>query len=263
VSNSKQSQLFSIGFCGVSLFALILNGCSVQSDKETEPASHSEDTAVTDDTDLDSEDTADVEDTADTEDSDTNNDTEDSGCTLIEYSPNPFASSIVSYSPGDDAGFGQQSLPNIVLGPPLGAGENSGSLDVLTLGDNGEIVLGFDIPITDGPGADIIVFENPFIGWPETGIVSASQDGEEWFVWPCDPSLSPDPASGCAGVTPSLSHPDNCIDATDPSVAGGDSFDLADIGLTSAQFIRVQDSGANTSGGFDLDAVSIVHYLEQ
>lgn len=180
-------------------------------------------------------------------------------CEPVVYASNPFASGIVSYSPGDQAGFGQDGLPDIVLGAPLGGGENSGSLDVLSLGQNGSIVLSFDMEIMDGIGPDIIVFENVFIGWTETGVVSASLDGEEWYTWPCDPSLAPDPLSGCAGVSPSLSHPDNCIDATDPEISGGDSFDLADIGLNSAKFIKIQDSGANPSGGFDLDAVSIVH----
>ena len=41
--------------------------------------------------------------------------------------------------------------------------------------------------------------------------------------------------------------------------AGGDAFDLADLGLESANFVRIVDSGANILGGFDLDAVVIVH----
>ncbi|MBM74709.1 MAG: cell surface protein [Proteobacteria bacterium] len=175
------------------------------------------------------------------------------------YSPNPFASSIVSYSPGDGAGFGQDGLPDIVLGPPVGGGEMSGSLDVLTLGHQGEIILAFDMTIVDGEGPDLIVFENPFIGWYETAVVSASEDGENWLSWPCESQNSDEGYPGCAGVSPTLSHPDNCIDATDPNVAGGDYFDLAELGLQRANFIRIQDSGDNTDGGFDLDAVSIVN----
>ena len=205
------------------------------------------------------EDTGILEDDTGRDTADLTEDDAEEECESVVYDSNPFASGIVSYSPGDEAGFGQDGLPDIVLGAPLGAGENSGSLDVLSLGQNGSIVLSFDMEIMDGVGPDIIVFENVFIGWAETGFVSASLDGEVWHAWPCEPSLAPDPLSGCAGVSPSLSHPDNCIDATDPVVAGGDSFDLADIGLNSAKFIKIQDSGANTSGGFDLDAVSIVH----
>ena len=202
---------------------------------------------------------------SDTEDHDTSDadtaeeDTAEEDCTPVVYDPNPFASSIVSYDPGEGAGFGQDSLPDIVLGPPLGAGENAGSLDVLTLGHEGEIVLAFDVEIVNGEGSDLIVYENVFIGWQETGVVSVSQDGETWYSWPCDAENPDANYPGCAGVQPSLSHPDNCIDATDPAVAGGDHFDLADIGLETASFVRVQDSGANGSGGFDLDAVAIVH----
>jgi hypothetical protein len=46
-------------------------------------------------------------------------------------------------------------------------------------------------------------------------------------------------------------------------VAGGDGFDLATIGVSRARFVRIRDSGANsysgTSGGFDLDALSVVN----
>lgn len=180
-------------------------------------------------------------------------------CEPVVYSPNPFASSIVSFTPGEGAGFGQDSLPGIVLGSPQGGGENSGSLDVLTLGHEGEIILAFDIEIINGEGPDLIIYENAFIGWPETGIVSVSQDGETWHRWPCDAENSEEDFPGCAGVRPSLAHPDNCIDATDPEIAGGDHFDLDVLGLETASFVRIQDSGYNTAGGFDLDAVAIVY----
>jgi hypothetical protein len=67
-----------------------------------------------------------------------------------------------------------------------------------------------------------------------------------------------------------LSNPPNGIDPTDPSVSGGDSFDLADVGLAWAAYVRITDPGAaipdpgnlvppGTSGGFDLDAIAAVH----
>ena len=49
-------------------------------------------------------------------------------------------------------------------------------------------------------------------------------------------------------------HPSNCIDARNADQAGGDAFDLQDIELTEAQFIRIQDAGVSGPGGFDLDA---------
>ena len=82
----------------------------------------------------------------------------------------------------------------------------------------------------------------------------------------CEPE---DPARdfpGCAGTNPVLATSDNHVDPTNPGVAGGDPFDLADIGLSTARFIRIRDSGVNGHGyggatsGFDLDAVAAVHW---
>ncbi|MFM2153033.1 MAG: hypothetical protein RL199_1468 [Pseudomonadota bacterium] len=162
-----------------------------------------------------------------------------------------FASRVVSFEPGDGAGFGQERLPDVVLGPPRGKGLDAGGLDVLSLGQAG-----------------VIVFENAFRGpqgatFAETGIVGASVDGVTFVDWPCE---AEDPAKsfpGCAGVHAVLSSPDDGIDPPDPATAGGDAFDLAAIGLASARYVRVRDSGLNPtlapSGGFDLDAVAVVH----
>ena len=77
------------------------------------------------------------------------------------YEPDPFIDQVVSYTEGEGAGFGQEDYPDIVFGPPMGAGPNAGSLDVLSLGMNGEIIVAFeDWIITDGDGVDLIVFEN-------------------------------------------------------------------------------------------------------
>ena len=54
--------------------------------------------------------------------------------------------------------------------------------------------------------------------------------------------------------------------ALDPTKAGGDPYDLADIGVTHARYVRIHDKtterctsqGPNTNG-FDLDAVAAVH----
>ena len=40
----------------------------------------------------------------------------------------------MSFEPGGNAGFGQDQLPDVVLGPPMGKGTSRGSLDVLSLG---------------------------------------------------------------------------------------------------------------------------------
>ncbi len=177
----------------------------------------------------------------------------------------PFADVVVQFSPGAGAGFGQQNLPNVVLGPPQGGGANAGSVDVLSLGRDGFIVLEFtDLAAIDGPGPDFTVFENVFSGFRETGVVSVSDDGVNWQTFACAAEDSDAGFSGCAGLQPTFSSVDNSISATDPLVSGGDSFDLATVGLARARFVRIADSGKNRfyappSAGFDLDAIAVVN----
>lgn len=186
----------------------------------------------------------------------------DSSAADAKVATNPFADRVVAFVPGPSAGFGQAKMPNVVLGAPDGKGPNAGSLDVVSLGKGGVITLEFtDVLAVDGPGPDLIVFENPFSTWIETGYVAASEDGVTWHEWPC---AAADPGhAGCAGVQPVLSARDNGVDPTDPAVAGGDAFDLAVLGLKKARFVRIRDSGVNPyegpTGGFDLDAVAVVH----
>src|ERR1019366_5543922 len=74
-----------------------------------------------------------------------------------------FVTKLVEASYGPCSGFGQGSLPGVILGPPLGGGTSEGSLDVPSLGNGGSLVVSFDPnAIVDGPGIDFIVFENPF-----------------------------------------------------------------------------------------------------
>ena len=175
------------------------------------------------------------------------------------YDPNPFITSVISYEPGAGAGFGQDQFPNVIYGPPQGAGQNAGGLDVLSLGQDGVIIVSFVSPIIDGPGEDLIIFENGFTGWSEPAIVSVSQDGDTWFEWPCELVDETRLDEGCAVITPVLSHPDNCIDARLVEQAGGDAFDLSVLGLSEALYVKIQDAGVSGPGGFDLDAAAIVH----
>lgn len=170
---------------------------------------------------------------------------------------NPWADRVVTFMPGAGAGFGQDEFPEVVLGPPRGQGASSGSLDVLSLGREGFITLEFtDFVAIDGPGVDLLVFENPFSGFTETGVVAVSDDGIDWREF-----------SARAGLNPVFSNPDNGISGTDPTVSGGDAFDLAELGLQRVRFVRITDSGANRfygppGGGFDLDALSVVNGVE-
>jgi hypothetical protein len=179
-----------------------------------------------------------------------------------------FAQAIHSVDYGDGAGFGQSSLPEIVLGPPQGAGELMGGTHVLSLGGQGEIVLDLGTcPAVDGPEEDFIVFENAFyIGgnpqapYAELGVVAVSADGVNFVEFDC--SSAAYPYDGCAGWHPVYSHPDNDISPFDVDNAGGEAFDLSEVGLDSARYIRIRDlngSGGGGAVGFDLDAIAVVN----
>lgn len=180
----------------------------------------------------------------------------------------PYARSVVRFDPGEGAGFGAELLPGVVLGPPRGEGKGAGSLDVLSLGLGGEIVVAFgERAIVDGAGPDLVVFENPFFPggdatrvYAEPGEVAVSEDGESFVAFTCD--AEGDLLAGCAGKTPTEEYDPILIDPIDPGLTGGDAFDLAMLGLTRATFVRIRDrsgDGAGNTAGFDLDAVGIVH----
>ncbi len=178
----------------------------------------------------------------------------------------PWADSVVSVNYGTGAGFGQDYFPENVLGPPDSNATPfqpaADAAELLSLGSGGEIVLAFlDGGISNGPGYDFTIFENPFfIGgdtlqvFRETGFVAVSQDGILWLEFPWDPLT----LNGLAGVTPVNGN----ADPTDPANSGGDSFDLADLGLASATYLRITDTaGIIADGGdsFDLDSVAAIH----
>ena len=177
------------------------------------------------------------------------------------------ADAVVEFTPGPDAGYGADELPDVVLGPPNGGG-GAGSLDVLSLGELGSITLELtDLEVIDGPGPDLLVFENPFLVG-ETGIVEASLDGIDWYAWPCAAEDAGKGFPGCAGTELVYATEDFWVNPTDPIAAGGDAFDLADIGLPAARFVRITDNGYNamgyggTTGGFDLDAIAAANWAE-
>jgi len=212
----------------------------------------------------------------------------------------PYVDAVVSYVVGASGGYpGTSFLPNVVKGPPAGSGLFQGGLDVFSLGFGGEIVLRFDDnAIADGPGADFTVFENAFMAFngatltierpfADPAIVSVSQDGTTWHTFPCQLATNPPAESfypGCAGVYPVLStggnpHPSIPTQGTMadlvgaplipppvPGGAGGDSFDLATVGLGWARYVRIQDAnfvtgdpyGPNNAGA-DVDAVAAIH----
>jgi hypothetical protein len=208
-----------------------------------------------------------------------------------------FADRIVSFTVGpvgSPPAFNTWQ-PGMVLGPPGNATPTTGSLAVMSLGRGGEIVLELsDNEIVDGPGPDFILFENPFFcssvpqadGDPysvfaEPGIVAVSADGIDFRVFPYDSGALAEVVSQCSdktlvrrlaglmGITPSFNGnytvPDDPL-VFDPSAPGGvsghggDAFDLAAVGLSSARFVRITDpdlgiSLPGSSEGLDLDTV--------
>jgi len=189
-----------------------------------------------------------------------------------------YAQEVVSFRPGDDAGFGQNGLPDVVLGPPEGAMNDAPAVvGVLSLGIGGEIVLGFgDAVIVDRPGVDLVIFENPFVVlssmddiFSEPAEVALSEDGITWVSLPCSsnaPTPGPGPWPGCVGVMPVKAHDTSGRTALTIDDTGGDGVDLAALGLSEVRFVRITDrssapaTGVGMSAGFDLDAVGVFHY---
>jgi hypothetical protein len=175
-----------------------------------------------------------------------------------------YVTRVVNVTYGTGAGFGQDRLPGVVEGPPHGGGTWTGSLDVLSLGEGGSVVVELGQSIVDGPGPDFIVFENPFdIGgdpakpYAELGTVEVSADGSTFHGFECVATSYP--YGSCAGWHPVLANPDaNAIDPLDPAAAGGDAFDLGDLKIDEARFVRISDR-SDMPGDFDLDAVGVVH----
>ncbi len=216
----------------------------------------------------------------------TRNVTRDPACPPAAQ-PIPFITEVVSYKIGPGGGYHWKSLPQIVTGPPRGTGTHSGSVDVFSLGQRGHMIVKMGTPILDGDGDDFIVFENVFYAgdnpaqpYQEPGIVSVSQDGISFTSFPCQNKNWQQFYPGCAGVNPvfanSIYH--RSIDPTDPKTAGGDAFDLDQVGLNCVRFIKIEDatlqeeidptllselneiSDRDGDVGFDLEAISAVYY---
>jgi len=214
-----------------------------------------------------------------------------------------FPDRLVIWQPGGSAPsslFGAALLPGVVLGPPGESVPFQGSLTVASMGAGGSAVLAFDdIVVENGPGPDLIVFENAFFRLPlpasiaddvrifaEPGVVEVSADGERFVPFPFDAAALAEASgvaeinrdlwsrlAGLAGRTPTFTGdfrlPDDS-EVFDPSGeggvsgAGGDAFDLTRTPIASARFVRISDAEshngfAGSGEGFDLDAVIAVH----
>ena len=180
---------------------------------------------------------------------------------------------------GTNSGFGAHLYPGIIYGPP-----RTGGTHVVTFGGGGSLVIELNgFIVVNGAGPDFTIFENAVVSnlWGnffERAEVSASDDGVNFIPFPCDAFDPEEINEGCAGVTP-VNATNNPLD---PAVSGGDSYDLADVGLTEAKFIRIEDLDTCRPGdptwldaegsflcsiagqqGFDLDAISIVNGVNE
>ena len=180
----------------------------------------------------------------------------------------PFATHVVRYDTRGNAGGGIFD-PSLLLGAPRGGGANQGSVHVHSLGIGGDAVLGFGVVLSDGPGADFLVAENPFFlsfarSFAELAFVEVSSDGLAFARFPAawyGPDAEPGPfgtvlvgtCAGVAGATPVHAHPANpAADPQDVVEAGGEAFDLADLAdhplvrggavvLRAIRFVRLVD----------------------
>lgn len=165
--------------------------------------------------------------------------------------------------------------------PPRALGPATADVfDIVTLGRGGQITLGFEHPIVNGPGDDFAVFENAVTDtFLELAYVEVSSDGE-YFVRFHSDSLTP------GSIGPFFDP----IDPTDIdglagtfAVSYGTPFDLADLPsepgfdpnrVTWVRIVDVNGDGTalDTDGdpiydpypcvqsaGFDLEAVGVIH----
>ena len=206
-----------------------------------------------------------------------------------------FATKVIAYDTKNQAGGGIFNPANS-LGAPA-----ANLLAVHSLGIGGSLTLGFDVTITDGPGADFLVFENAFSVSPggqifsEAVFVEVSSNGQDFARFPTryqGPASSGGPFAtswaghyaGFAGIKPSRGGEPG-VDNFDVVQAGGDSFDLADLAahplvalgkvdlarITQVRLVDVvagisKDSAGHTiqdptAGSADINAIAVVHHL--
>ncbi|MGD9648385.1 MAG: PEP-CTERM sorting domain-containing protein [Pirellulales bacterium] len=209
--------------------------------------------------------------------------------------PTAWATKVVSLTRGP------QNIANLGLGlasfgaetSALGAANatTGNGTPVVSLGDGGQITVGFQWAITNGPGADFAVFENGVTDtFLELGFVEVSSNGVDYFRFD-SVSLTPtDTQVGSFGA----------LDATNlHNLAGkyragfGTPFDLAELAgvsplldISHVRYVRIVDvigsidpayatldsqgnkvndpwPTAFASGGFDLDAVGVLNQVPE
>ncbi|HXB41091.1 MAG TPA: T9SS type A sorting domain-containing protein [Bacteroidia bacterium] len=181
----------------------------------------------------------------------------------------------ISNSAGGNASVGDSSKA-------IGIADNS----VVSLGDGGIAVCTFQYAITDGPGPDFAVFENAFNDdYLELGFVEVSSDGINFFRFPATSNTQDTMQTGSFGSTDA-----KLINNLGGKyrVLYGTPFDLQELqgisglNINHVTHVKIIDvvgdinpsyatydknnhkvndpwPTAFASGGFDLDAVGVIH----
>lgn len=186
----------------------------------------------------------------------------------------------------------QPDLGNTMAGDEtlaLGPADNF----IVSLGDSGVATLSFPLPITNGPGADFVVFENGFINpdnaeeaYLELAFVEVSSDGVNFFRFPSISQTQTELQIAGAGE---FMNTRTIHNLAGKYISGyGTPFDLEDLAgtpgldITHVTHVRIVDVVGSLeskyhqydahmnvindpyptpfpTGGFDLDAVGVIH----
>ena len=188
---------------------------------------------------------------------------------IIPHGPGMWANSELDHKFGTNVTYGQAVAfypDNVLTQPPSDASPDNPSYmqtDVVSIGRNGYVSLGFNPLIVNGPGYDFIVFENvlrtasgDFGEWMR---VEVSKDGNTWYKFPYD-TVS---GEGMAGRK--VTKDGSASTFKDTSICGGDAFDLSVVGLDTMKYIRLYDAtnyqaamGCSICTSADLDAIAAV-----
>jgi hypothetical protein len=188
-------------------------------------------------------------------------------------------------------GLASFGTPSNALGPSDAATNFAG---VVSLGDGGQMTLGFAQPIRDGTGPDFAVFENGFassgLAFLELGFVEVSSDGTNYFRFPATSDTQTTTQVASFGLLDAT----NLNNLAGKYVAGfGTPFDLAELAgvsplldVNNIRFVRIVDvvgsidplyashdsvgnivndpwPTASASSGFDLDAVGVINTVPE
>lgn len=201
------------------------------------------------------------------------------------------SSAFISWASKCKISRGLQDI-SIPTGAYATVGDSSSVLGVaglnglVSLGDGGEAMVEFTLPITNGIGHDFAVFENSFDGaFLELAFVEVSSDGTHFFRFPAISHTDTLIQTGSFGLTDAKKIHNL---AGKYKVEYGTPFDLDDIAdhsllnkqaITHVKIIDVvgciqnqyctRDANGHKindpwptafdSGGFDLDAVGVIH----